>query len=57
LSAPYWVAHAKIGTAVALRSRNRRNDVARAAQFIAEAVEIAAPGSYGRVLQQADALR
>jgi hypothetical protein len=57
LSAPYWVAQAKIGTAVALKSRDQRNDGVRASQLIAEAVEIAAPRGYGRVLQQADALR
>ena len=56
LSAPFWIAQAKIGTAVALRSRNQRNDGACAARLIAEVVEIAAPRSYGRVLQQAEAL-
>jgi hypothetical protein len=56
LSAPYWTAQAKIGTAIALRSSGQPNDGAQATSLIEEAVAIATSRGYGRVLLQADAL-
>ena len=57
LDAPYWIAQSNIEGAAALRSRGRANDGSRAERLITEALAIAEPQGYGRVLTQAAALR
>jgi DNA-binding SARP family transcriptional activator len=57
LDAPYWIAQSNIDSAAALRARGRADDASRAQRLITEALAIAQPQSYGRVLTQAAALR
>ena len=57
MDAPYWIAQSSIERAAALHSRGRAGDAARAERLVNEAIAIAEPQGYGRVLTQADALR
>ncbi len=57
LDAPYWVAASSIEGAAALRARDRADDASRADRLIAEAIAIAEPQGYGRVLTRARVLR
>ena len=57
LDAPYWIAQSNIECAAALHSRGRAGDASRAERLVNEAIAIAEPQGYGRVLTQADALR
>jgi hypothetical protein len=57
LDAPYWIAQSNIECAAALYSRGRVGDVTRAEGLVNEAIAIAEPQGYGRVLTQAGALR
>jgi len=57
LDAPYWIAQSQIEAAKALRLRGRAHDASRADHLIAEAIAIAEPQGYGRVLTEAAALR
>ena len=57
LDAPYWIAQSSIEGAKALQSRGRAADESRVEHLVADALAIAEPQGYGRVLNQAGALR
>jgi len=57
LDAPYWIAQSNIESAAVLRARGRPGDAARAEHLVNEAIVIAEPRGYGRVLTRAAALR
>jgi tetratricopeptide (TPR) repeat protein len=50
LRAPYWIAQSAVSAAAAFQARGHAPDRARAAELVAEAVSIAEPLRYGRIL-------
>ncbi len=56
LGAPYWIAQSAVDAAAARRARGQADDEAKADRLLAEAVAIAEPYGYGRVLKQAERL-
>ena len=56
LDAPYWIAQSSAHAAATLRSRGRAGDASRSDRFVSEALEIAEPRGYGRIIEQIDAL-
>jgi hypothetical protein len=57
LAAPYWLAQSRIDAAGALKSRARAKDAKQIELLTSEAIEIATPRDFGRIVAQAEALR